>query len=406
MIWCERPSPVPSDVTDADAADRPSVAASMPEGERVAVGFSRVLRHGGMNVPASATINYAQALGVIGLDDAERVYWTGRATLVNRPEDIPLYDDAFRQYWQRRDGSGLRVETVAQDVTMLLDSDDNDADDPDAAEETDDDGEIEAVRFSRVEILAEKDFGDCTEAELAELSVLMSRLKFTSHRRQSRRQVATKSTTSRHDLERTVRLALHNHGEPMRWAHTANAWRPRRLVMILDVSGSMESYARALLRFAHAAVVARNRVEVFTLGTRLTRVTRQLGNRDPDAALRALTPEVADWSGGTRLGQVVGDFNDRWGIRGMARGSVVVILSDGWDRGDAEVLGEQMERLHRVTHRLIWVNPLKATPGYAPLAAGMAAALPHVDTFVAGNSYRSLEDLAAIIAGATDPSRR
>ncbi len=381
-------------------------AAALIIGERVAVGFSRVLRQCGMKVPASATINYAQALGVVGLDDAERVYWTGRATLVNRPEDIPLYDHAFRSYWQRRSADGLRVETVAQDVTMLLDSDDTGADDPDAGEESEESGEIEAVRFSRVEILADKDFGDCTDAELAELSVLMQRFRFTSHRRQSRRQVATKSTTSRHDLERTVRLALRNHGEPMQWAHTANAWRPRRLVMILDVSGSMESYARALLRFAHAAVVARNRVEVFTLGTRLTRVTRQLGNRDPDAAIRAVTPEVADWSGGTRLGEVVGDFNDRWGIRGMARGSVVVILSDGWDRGEADRLGEQMERLHRVTHRLIWVNPLKATPGYAPLAAGMAAALPHVDTFVAGNTYRSLEDLAAIIAGATDPSLR
>lgn len=372
-------------------------------GESLAVGFSRVLRHGGMKVPASATINYAQALGVVGLDDARSVYWTGRATLVNRPEDIPLYNDAFRSYWQRRGADGFAVETAAQDVTLLLDSDDDPAEDVDSTEESDDPGEIEAVRFSRVEVLADKDFADCTDAELAELSRMMMGLRFTSHRRQSRRQIPTKSTTSRHDLERTVRLALRNHGEPIRWAHTQNAWRPRRLVMILDVSGSMESYARGLLRFAHAAVVARNRVEVFTLGTRLTRVTRQLGNRDPDAALRAITPEVADWAGGTRLGEVVGAFNDRWGIRGMARGSVVVVLSDGWDRGEAEVLSEQMARLHRVTHRLIWVNPLKATPGYAPLASGMAAALPHVDTFVAGNSYRRLEDLAAIIAGASDP---
>lgn len=376
----------------------------LTEGERVAVGFSRVLRQGGMKVPASATINYTQALGVIGLADAERVYWTGRATLVNRPEDIALYDHAFRTYWQRRDVEGMQIETVAQDVTMLLDSEDPGDDEPDGGDESEESGDIEAVRFSRVEVLAEKDFSECTDAELAELSTLMTSLRFTSHRRRSRRQIPTKQTTNRHDLGRTVRLALRNHGEPIRWAHTTTAWRPRRLVMILDVSGSMESYSRALLRFAHASVVARNRVEVFTLGTRLTRVTRQLGNRDPDAAIRAVTPEVADWSGGTRLGEVVGDFNDRWGIRGMARGSVVVILSDGWDRGEPEVLAAQMARLHRVTHRLIWVNPLKATPGYAPLAAGMAAALPHLDTFVAGNSYRSLEDLARIIAGSSDPS--
>lgn len=135
------------------------------------------------------------------------------------------------------------------------------------------------------------------------------------------------------------------------------------------------------------------------MGTRLTRITRHLSNRDPDAALRRATPEVQDWAGGTRLGDGLAQFNDEWGIRGMARGSVVVILSDGWERGEASELSEQMERLHRVTHQLVWVNPLKASPGYEPLAAGMAAALPHVDLFVPGNSYRSLQQLAAILAG-------
>ncbi len=373
-------------------------------GERLGVGFAQVLRRAGMKVPASATINYAEALGVVGLDRPDDVYWAGRATLVGRPEDIALYDQAFASYWRQRLGSSMHIEGAQQSVTVVLDADDPGPDADDSGEADDEPGDIEAVRFSRVEVLTEKDFGDCTDEELAELSELMSRLRFTSHQRQSRRQIPTKQRTDRHDLHQTVRLALRHHGEPIRWAHTTNSVRPRRLVMILDVSGSMESYARALLRFAHAAVVARNRVEVFTLGTRLTRVTRQLGNRDPDAALRAVTPEVLDWSGGTRLGEVVREFNDRWAIRGMARGSVVVILSDGWDRGDATVLGEQMERLHRVTHELIWVNPLKASPGYAPLAAGMAAALPHVDTFIAGNNYRRLVDLAAVIAGA-DPGR-
>jgi uncharacterized protein with von Willebrand factor type A (vWA) domain len=170
-------------------------------------------------------------------------------------------------------------------------------------------------------------------------------------------------------------------------------------VLVLDVSGSMETYARALIRFAHAAVVARSRVEVFGLGTRLTRLTRHLTSRDPDAALRAALPKVKDWAGGTRLGEGIGQFNDRWAIRGMARGAIVVILSDGWDRGDPELLGEQMARLHRVTHELVWVNPLKATPGYAPLAAGMAASLPHIDRFIEGHSYASLEHLAVILSG-------
>ena len=171
--------------------------------------------------------------------------------------------------------------------------------------------------------------------------------------------------------------------------------------MILDVSGSMEPYARAFLRFSHAAVIARARLEAFAIGTRLTRLTRHLSNRDPDVALAAAAPEVKDWSGGTRLGDTFAEFNDRWAIRGMARGAVVVVVSDGWDRGDPDELGEQMERLHRVTHQLIWVNPLKASEGYAPVAAGMAAALPHVDVFLSGHSYRSLEHLAGIMSRST-----
>jgi uncharacterized protein len=159
----------------------------------------------------------------------------------------------------------------------------------------------------------------------------------------------------------------------------------------------MEAYARALVRFAHTAVAGRTQVEVFTLGTRCTRITRQLRSRDPDAALRAAAVAVDDWSGGTRLGAGLRAFNDAWGVKGMARGATVVILSDGWDRGDPEVLAEQVRRLHLVAHKLIWVNPLKVTPGFAPIARGMAAALPHVDELVEGHSLRSLESLAELI---------
>lgn len=173
------------------------------------------------------------------------------------------------------------------------------------------------------------------------------------------------------------------------------------MVFLLDVSGSMEPYSRALVRFAHAAVASRRsgRVEVFTLGTRLTRVTREMGRRDPEAALAAAAAAVHDWSGGTRLGSGLGEFNETWGVRGTARGAVVVICSDGWDRGDPDVMAAQMARLSLVAHRVIWVNPLKASPGYAPLARGMAAALPYVDLFVEGHSVSSLEGLAARIAG-------
>ena len=160
----------------------------------------------------------------------------------------------------------------------------------------------------------------------------------------------------------------------------------------------MEPYARAFVRFLHAAVVSRTRVEAFALGTRLTRVTRELSSRDPDAAVRAAADRVVDWSGGTRLGDGLRAFNDEWGIRGMARGAIVVILSDGWDRGEPEALAEQMARLARVAHKIVWVNPLKASPGYAPLAQGMAAALPYVDEFVEGHSLAALEELASVIS--------
>jgi uncharacterized protein with von Willebrand factor type A (vWA) domain len=173
------------------------------------------------------------------------------------------------------------------------------------------------------------------------------------------------------------------------------------MVFLLDVSGSMEPYARGLARFAHAAVAARRvgRVEVFTIGTRLTRITREMAGRDPEAALRSVSEAVDDWSGGTRIGVSIGQFNDEWGIRGLARGAIVVICSDGWDRGDPEVVAAEMGRLWRVARRVVWVNPLKATPGYAPLARGMAAALPFVDQFVEGHSVTSLETLAGLIAG-------
>jgi uncharacterized protein with von Willebrand factor type A (vWA) domain len=175
----------------------------------------------------------------------------------------------------------------------------------------------------------------------------------------------------------------------------------RRVVLLCDISGSMASYSRALLRFMHAGVISGERLEAFVLGTRLTRITKELNSRDPDRALKDAAGAVKDWSGGTRLGNTIKEFVDRWGQRGMARGAVVVILSDGWDRGDVGVLAEQMMRLSRLAHKVIWVNPLKAAPGYQPLARGMAAALPYVDVFLSGHNFESLEELARAIAGAT-----
>jgi uncharacterized protein with von Willebrand factor type A (vWA) domain len=225
----------------------------------------------------------------------------------------------------------------------------------------------------------------------------MMRMRVVGSPRRSLRLRTASRRTSRPDLRRTVRAALRTEGEPITRHHRRPTTRHRRLVLLLDVSGSMEPYARALLRFVQATVAGRRRVEAFALGTRLTRVTRELGSRDPDVALGKAAERVVDWSGGTRLGAGLRHFNEEWGIRGMARGAVVVILSDGWDRGDPGELAEAMQRLQRVAHRIVWVNPLKVTPGYAPLARGMAAALPFVDRFVEGHSLDAMEQLADIL---------
>ena len=360
-----------------------------------AVAFADALRGAGLAVPPDSSITFVEALALVGLDDPAGWYWAGRATLVHRPEDIETYDRVFASFFTGR-GTPL-VPRVEQRVTIAVD-------DPDADEGPDDDGAAAdrrpdvTLRFSRHEVLGDKDFADYTDAELAEAQALMARLRFGGAMRSSRRAVPTRRPGGRPDLRRTVRASLRSGGEPVRRRFTERGERPRRVVLLLDVSGSMEPYARALLRFVHAAVVARGRIEAFALGTRLTRMTRELSTRNPDEALRRAADSVVDYAGGTRLGDALGRFNDEWGVRGMARGAIVVVLSDGWDRGEPEVLAEQMQRLARVTHRLVWVNPLKASPGYEPLARGMAAALPHVDTFIEGHSLNALVDLAAVIA--------
>jgi uncharacterized protein with von Willebrand factor type A (vWA) domain len=203
------------------------------------------------------------------------------------------------------------------------------------------------------------------------------------------------------DPRGTVRHMLRRGGEPGRLRRRERRHKPRRLVLLLDVSGSMAPYADALLRFGHAAVRRRPALtEVFTVGTRLTRVTRPLRHRDPDAALRAASAAIPDWHGGTRLADSLRAFLDRWGQRGTARGAVVVVCSDGWERGDPAALAGQLARLARLAHRLVWVNPHRGKAGYAPLAAGMAAVLPYLDDFVAGHSLGALEELVEVIARA------
>jgi uncharacterized protein with von Willebrand factor type A (vWA) domain len=382
-------------VTDPGAT---TAAAVTRDAGEIAVAFTRVLRGAGLSVPMTSTIAFAEALAVSGIGDRDTTYWAGRATLVRRPEDHDVYDRAFKVFWEDRHpapGAEQPVEPVH--VTLAIDDDSVGGDEPESAEPSDQ--ETLELRFSATEVLRHKDFADYSEDELVEAQHLMTRLRLVGSPRESLRLASTTRRAARPDLRRTVRAAMKSRGDPFRRHWREPSLRNRRLVLLLDVSGSMEPYARALLRFVHAAVAGRQKVEAFALGTRLTRVTRELSSRDPDTALRQTSTRVLDWCGGTRLGEGLQRFNDEWGQRGMARGAIVVILSDGWDRGDPAVLAEQMTRLHRVAHRVIWVNPLKVTPGYAPLARGMAAALPHVDAFVEGHSVAALEELARVIGG-------
>ncbi|NBY45850.1 MAG: VWA domain-containing protein [Acidimicrobiia bacterium] len=365
---------------------------------KMAVAFARILRGAGIDVPLDSVIIFVSALSKVGLENRDDVYWAAYATLIRRHEDSQIFDRAFAIFWDQL----AAVDTAAyeqqtESVTLLIDSEDANNDDQNAAQVDEDENTL-TLRFSSVETLREKDFAAYSETELREAEQFMSRLKLAGPPKRSLRLQKANRKGSRHDIRRTMRAVLQNDGEPIERYWREPSTKLRRLVVLLDISGSMEPYARALLRFMHAAVVGRQRVEAFTLGTRLTRITRELANRDPDRALARTSAQVSDWSGGTRLGECLQNFNDNWGVGSLARGSIFVILSDGWDRGEPQVLAEQMSRLKRVAYRVIWVNPLKVSPGYAPLARGMAAAMPYIDDFVEGHSLDALRELTEVIA--------
>jgi len=361
----------------------------------VAVAFARLLRRRGVEVTVEASVLYGEALAAVGIADRDRVYWAGRVTLLRRIEDVAAYDEAFTEFFEGVHTVDLRAPDTPA-ITIALDSDE--ASEDAAGDEDTSTRPSLVVRWSPSEIIRQRDFAAYTSEEFDESRRLMADLRLAGALRRSRRQRPTSRRRGRPDLRRTVRRSLRAGGEILERSFTSPGRRPRRVVLICDVSGSMEPYARALLRFLHAAVVGHGHVEAFALGTRLTRLTKELMSRDPDAALAAAARRVVDWSGGTRLGECLRAFNDEWGVRGMARGAIVVILSDGWDRGDPDLLAEQMARLSRVAYRIVWVNPLKASPDYAPLARGMAAALPYVDEFLEGHNLASLEALAEAIS--------
>ncbi len=365
-----------------------------------AVAFGRLLRRAGIAAGSDRVAGFVRALEELDVTRREDVYWAGRITLCSRREDLELYDRAFRVFWEDVSRQALKLPKTRTSISIADDS----VQPPKKTVERNEEGEeVVRLRYSPVDVLRNKDFALYTAEEFAELHKLLADLSLSGALRRSRR--LEPAPRGRHDQRRTLRGAMRTGGEPIRHRFRRARSRPRRVVLLCDISGSMSAYSRALLRFMHAGVISGAPLEAFVLGTRLTRVTRELTTKNPNRALGEASGAVRDWSGGTRLGDTIKEFVDRWGQRGMARGSVVVILSDGWDRGDVDVLAEQMLRLSRLAYKVIWVNPLKAAPGYQPLARGMAAALPYVDEFLSGHNFESLEELARAIADAAGRDR-
>jgi len=369
------------------------------------VGLAGTLR--GMGVSASTDRVHAAVTAMALLDPTRRadVYWAGRLTLCGNQDDLARYDVAFEAYFGDRPGTVVRRQRLNKRQLQLIAEPGDGLDDPGGEKSAQ---EPMHAAASSVEQLRHRDVSAMDVEEKEHLRRLLAAMRLPGERRATRR--LRPSLRGQVDGGRTLRAWLAAGGEPAQLRHRAPTSRPRRVVLLVDVSGSMESYAEALLRFAHAAsrrtgdrLSASGRgsspTEVFALGTRLTRITREMALRDPDTAMAAVAEVLVDAGGGTRLGELLKQFLDQWGQRGTARGAVVVILSDGWERGDATLLGEQVARLHRLAHRVVWSNPRKAAPGYAPLAAGMAAALPHVDDFVEGHSLAALEHLAQVVLG-------
>ncbi len=367
-----------------------------PDPVAVLASLARTLRERGAAADTGSVAAAVEALAHLDASDPADVYWAGRLALCADPDDIAAYDAVFADWL--RGGPELPADRgpdpVARFAPAGVWSSPRPADDGDG----NDGADIDAVGVaaSAAEVLRHRDVADLTAAERAEVDRLIGLLRpAVALRRTRRRRPGGRRDV---DIRRTVRAMLRNGGEPAAIARMRRGEKPRRLLLLIDVSGSMSPYADLLLRFAHAAVrVAPMSTEVFTVGTRLTRLTRHLRGRDPEEALRTAGRAIPDWSGGTRLGESLRVFLDRWGRRGTARQAVAVIASDGWERGDVALLGEQMARLARLAHRVVWVNPHRGRAGFTPTAAGMAAALPHLDDLVAGHTVASLQQLARVI---------
>ena len=358
------------------------------------VTFGRVLREAGLEIGPGRVTDALRALDSVDLARRDDVYFSLRQTLVSRHDELSVFDRAFEAWFLRtpvlppeRLRPPEQVLQVVQPVGEGAHADGGDADD-----------EPLELGASGDELLRDKDFAELSEDELRRVRDLVARIARTRPLRRSRR-MRRDPLGEGVDVRAMIRRSLRTGGDPIERPLRARKQVPRRLVLLCDVSGSMDAYARVLLLFLHAAVGTGRGVEAFAFGTRLSRLTPDLRTLDPLDALARCTQAVVDWGSGTRIGASLREFNEVYGRRAMSRGALVVIVSDGWEREDPALVGREMARLARAAYAVIWVNPLKGNPDYQPLAGGMRAALPFVDRFLAGHNLRSLEELATVLAG-------
>jgi uncharacterized protein with von Willebrand factor type A (vWA) domain len=379
--------------------------------------FGRVLRGLGLDAGPGRMIGLAAALEHVSVGSKRDFYYASRAFVARRREDLALFDRAFEAFWRKPAGAATSLDLAALGEKRRLKRPAFERESPlgDAARgasASPDEARPRTVfratsTWSAREALRHKDFAELSAEELEEVREAIRAQSWEAAERATRRRRAGEGPDL--DWRRTLRRSLRHGGEILAFARREPRRRPRPLVVLCDISGSMERYTRLLLLFLYSLARGLDRrVEVFLFGTRLTRVTRAICAKDPDAALAEVSRVVPDWSGGTRIGAALSDFNLRWARRVLGGGAIVLLISDGWDRGEPEVLARETARLQRSCHRLVWLNPLLGSPSYEPLARGMRAALPHVDDFLPVHDLASLEALGRRLEAipASRPARR
>ncbi len=353
--------------------------------------FSRRLREEGIPVGPVHASDLVNALQLVDAASAEDVYSGFRSVSITRRDQIAAFDRVFIEIFGPQDGRLPTMIVHALERTWAISL-------PDGTEGEGDEGEdVDATAgASLVERLWTRDFSELTAGEEAQVRALIAQMVWRPSRASSRRRVPAR-TGDRPDLRRTLRRNIGWEGDLMRIATTRKALRKRPLIFIADVSGSMERYSEMLLYFAHSAQDRLGRLEAFVFSTRLTRITRQLDRRKPSEAIARVSAAVHDWSGGTKIGESLRTFNREWSRRVVRGGPIALVVSDGWDRGEPELLAAEMAHLHRTMHRVIWLNPLAGREGFAPETRGMQAALPHIDDFLAAGNLRDLETLVDLL---------